>query len=363
MPNNFADWYRSASIAPPQEFLEQRWNGVEEAAKSITPSGIIDLLRLFSITQRPGFKAPEFMDSAFRKFDTAFPTGNLEELRVLAGAILRQVVDSRVESAVTTALGLVTSSFGRRTNLPTADHVDAAEKFLAEQADDIRKVNSQQKVGSVSMTKERFDELLPPILFAQNQTPNLREPLFNALNDHANKSAQEFSNLYSVLWRTIQMQREELNSLWWLQARFSRQMKKPFRDFSSGEAVLVFAAEVSSLTELIPGPSAVVGILVAALDVVADKKTEITIIDAVKSTDRGWRARRAEEHKTAGLEELCPILLAVTKSLETEGETDWLPVYRRYCDVGIDSSTKSIDLAYQFYRELLFSRAIRELKS
>ena len=57
------------------------------------------------------------------------------------------------------------------------------------------------------------------------------------------------------------------------------------------------------------------------------------------------------------------MLLAIAKSLETEGESDWVPVYRRYSDVGIGDPTKPIHIAYQVYQELLFSRAINELRS
>ena len=56
MPKEFADWYRSASIVPPQELLEQRWSGVEEAAKDLSAIYLLATLRLFAIRQQPGSK-------------------------------------------------------------------------------------------------------------------------------------------------------------------------------------------------------------------------------------------------------------------------------------------------------------------
>jgi hypothetical protein len=346
---------------PPQELLEQRWNGVEEAAKQLTAPALLTLLRLFSIRQEPGFKAPEFLDAAFRSHDTTFPTsGNLEELRVLSGAILRQSISSGTKSAIPAALGLVTASFGRRSNLPTVDHIDAAERFLAQYASNMRTVTSPAQTGSIDITKERFDELMPATVFAASQ--NVRDPLFNTLNEQATKVTKEITKACGALWRIIQTQREELNLLWWLQAKFSRSLKQPFRDLPLAEAALVLASEAAVLTEFVPGPEAILGILVASLECVADQKPAITILEAVTATPRSWRVQCAEQTKASEVGELCPILLAVTKSLETEGDVDWVPVYRRYCDVGIDTSGRPVEIAHQFYQELLFSRALGEMK-
>jgi hypothetical protein len=214
---------------------------------------------------------------------------DVEELRVLAGAILHETINIGAKSAVAAALGLVTSCFGRLSSLPTADHVNTAEKFLAQRAEDSRKVISPPQAGSIAMTKERFDELVPATTFNPNQTQNAREPLFNALNEQAAKASREITKVSAALWRIIKTQREELNLLWWLQAKFSRDLRKPFGEFSVGEAALVLASETAELTEFIPGPGAITGVLLAALDCVADQRPEITILEAVASC---WRTCR-----------------------------------------------------------------------
>jgi GTPase-associated system helical domain len=359
----FADWYRAASISPPQELLEQRWNGVEEAATSLTAPALTTLLRLFSIRQQPGYRTPEFIDAAFRKHDTTFPTsGNLEELRVLSGAVLRHVTDSALKPAVAAALGLVSSSYGRSSSLPTLDHVTSAERFLAKRAASVREVKSAPQVDATALPRERFDHLMPPGVFAQNKTPEAREPLFSTLSELADSIDQSLNDLSAAMWHIIQAQREELNLLWWLQAKFSRDLEKPFGECTVREACLVFPTEVAKLTAFIPGPAAALGLLISSLDCAREQTSAITVLDAVKSSPRQWRNILVSEQKAAGVEELCPVLLAISKSLETEGEDDWLPVYRRYCDVRIDETTQPIDVAYQLYRELLFSRAISELK-
>src|ERR1051325_9178723 len=59
MPKDFADWYRTASISPTQELLEQRWKGIEEVAADLTASQLIALLRMSMIRQTADFRDPE----------------------------------------------------------------------------------------------------------------------------------------------------------------------------------------------------------------------------------------------------------------------------------------------------------------
>jgi hypothetical protein len=246
--------------------------------------------------------------------------------------------------------------------LPAVEHVKIAEKFIAQRALSIREVKQRPVLQSAALPKERYDELLPPAVFAANATPNLRDPLFNILNEQASKINQNINRFTGTLWNIVQAQREELNLLWWLQNKFSRDLQQPFSQLTVSEASLVLATEVADLTTFIPGPAAVLGILVSALDCAKDGKPECTILGAVNSSPRPWRELRAIKLGEIGIDDLCPVLLAISKSLETDGERDWLPVYRKISDVHIEEMTPPIRIALQLYTERLFLRAISELK-
>jgi len=91
------------------------------------------LLRLFCIGPQPDFETPEFLDEALRKQDTSLARrGNAEEMRVLAGAILRNAIETGTASATAISLGLVCTAFGGRlVYANSSGHVLAAEKYLA----------------------------------------------------------------------------------------------------------------------------------------------------------------------------------------------------------------------------------------
>lgn len=363
---DFADWYRAASVTPSPELLDARWKGVEQAAAALTRSSLTSLLRLYCTRPEAGFKAPEFLDTAFRNQDATFPNrDNIEELRVLAGAILRQSVESNSSASTAAALGIVSSSFGsRRDTLTTLDHLRAAERFLATRGEATRDIKTSPQVNLAPMTKERYEQLMPAAVFAPNQTPSARDPLFNTFAEQTTKLNQSFAELSSALWRIIQAQREELNILWWLQAKVSRDLEVPFSKLPRQQASIIFPMELADLTVFLPGPAAIFGVVVAALMDTKSKSDGLTVAEGVNSLPRNWREQRvANLQLNTDRATLCPVLFAMAKSLDTDGEAEWLPIYRKQCDVKIEQPVSHPDLAVQVYNESLFLRALSEIEA
>jgi hypothetical protein len=358
MHNEFADWYRTASVDLPEGFLTQRWQGVEEAANGLTSEQIIALVRLFAIRPAVGVKTPEFLDAAFRKYDVGFPTrDHLQELRVLAGAVLRIAIENGRAAGIAAAAGMGCATFGVRYQaLPNKEHVDFARKFLTKRATEIR-------AGTIPIAKvkalssERLEELLPAQMFTPNQTPNMRAPLFDAIVEQS-KAIQAGDSILSALKIALQSQREELNLLWWLQVEFSRDLSRPFSQLRHTAAACILPFELADLTLFVPGSTAIFGILVSAL--AQTSGAVCSIQQGINATPRDWRAGRVGQQENP-VDVLCPIAFAMAKSLETDGEDDWVPVYKKFCDVQIDESLETRDIAYQIYSECIFDRALTEM--
>jgi hypothetical protein len=360
---DFADWYRAASVTPSAELLDARWKGVEALASTLDGPTLSILLKLYAVRPGAGYKAPEFLDAAFRGHDSTFPNrDNSEELRVLAGAILRQAVEIDGRTATSAALGIVSSSFGsRRETLPSLDHLWAAEEYLANKGGAVREIKTVPQVRATQMTKEKFEELMPAAIFSAGALPAIRDPLLNTFADHTNRNNLALGQLNTSLWRVIQAQREELNMLWWLQTKASRDLEQPFSKIARPQASIVLPMELADLTIFLPGPSAVLGLIVAALELTPIVATDATAAEAVNAAPRDWRERRVAQLQP-DVAELCPISLALARSLDTDGTTEWLPVFRKQCDVKIEVPAKLADIATQLYNERLFLRALAELK-
>jgi hypothetical protein len=363
MHPNFADWYRSAAVTPPEGLLEKRWAAVEVLAKEATRESIVQLARLFALPNAEGMVPAGFRE-AFKEHDEGFAyKGGGQELRVLAGAILRTVIEQNGAHAVAAALSIACGAFGpRRATLPEQEHLEIAERFLIVVAKGIRKPESAPSL-KVS-TKKKLAELLPASVFAPNQTPSMHEPLIAILGELGSNfsSTQKAIDQLTV---TVAVQAEEINALWWLQTSFSRTLQKPFSHIDHTVAAIILSSELAELTTFRPGLESTTAILAHALHLAGASRSGagITIADAVNAAPREWREEVRASRNLDSIAALCPISFALNKSLETDGPNDWLPVYKKACDVRADLPFDQLQLAVQLFRELMLVREVNEQQS
>lgn len=366
MHPSFADWYRSAGVSPPEGMLQRRWDGVEELAQKTEVDLIIGLIRLFVLPSSKETMVPSGMRDAFRAHDEAFESkGNLQELRVLAGAVLRHIVEQKNPSSTLAALGLVCACFATRlATVPERDHIDAAERLLVAEGRELRALRNVPTLEAPSFTKEKYDALVQAASFQPQTIPNAHEQLFNAFNEVTQNFSKSFTHAreaIDALRYTVEVQGEELNMLWWLQTATSRDLEKSFRDVGPTAGALIFPMEIADLTVLAPGPNAVLGVLLRALETAgASTSFELSIAEAANATPRSWREKTTKLHKTSSAKELCPIILALEKSLETDGPNEWIPIYRKACDIPSDGKIPGVQFSTQVYRERLLLRSIEE---
>lgn len=361
MNTNFADWYRAASVTPPAELIEKRWAGVEAATAALTEQVALELLNLFLFSPAQDYEFPEALDALFRKADPTFPkSGNLQELRVVAGAILRNALEANHALSNLIALGLTCGCFGsRRASVATQDHLLAAERKLALRSRALRNPAFPPSYTTpAGLTKAKLVEQLPADHFQPNATPNLREPLAALLADQSAKIGAGINAAIIGLWRTVQAQGEELNLLWWLQNAHSKELNAPFEKLQTAQAVLTFAVELDALTVFVPGSVSIRALIVRALAETSANGKKLSIAEVVNATAADWRAKVSKRSPSPAAILLCPMLLAVCKSLETDGPKDWLPVYRKSSGMTADYKGEASELSYQFYLELQFVRSI-----
>jgi hypothetical protein len=149
--------------------------------------------------------------------------------------------------------------------------------------------------------------------------------------------------------------------LWWLQTKVSRDLRVPFLELDERQATVVLPKELADLTVFLPGPAAILGMILASLEVTRTDSAGMSIAAAVNGTPRAWREKLSTEQNVLGLDDLCPVSFAIAKSLDTDGEADWLPVYRKRCDVKIEQNVARTELAIQVYTECLFSKSFSRI--
>jgi GTPase-associated system-like protein len=365
MNPRFPDWYRSVTVTPVEGLILKRWNAIEQLAQNPKPEFVIALLRLFLLPDSTESSVPEGLVEAFRANDEAFPSkGNLYEIRILAGVILRQIIEEKNSVATFAALGIACASFAGLDAIPEKDHVEAAEEYLVNSSDSIRERVAPAAIKIPALTKEKVKELMPEASVQPNA--QFQEALFNTLSALISQTSTSLAQVQLGMQQqqhSIRVQDEELNLLWWLQTAFSRDLEKRFEEVEPSAATLLFPMELADLTVFVPGPNTIAGILSHAFrEVGVTNGAAVTLAQAVNSLPRNWREKTVRKYDLGGLAEICPILLAVQKSLETDGIDEWLPVYRKASGIAADTSFETLRLSLQVYRERLLLRTIGVLK-
>lgn len=367
MHRSFADWYRSAALTPTVGLLEQRWAGVENLANSARWESILALARLFTLPQATEAQVEPWMRDAFHANDSTFATrDNVHELQVLAGAALRVLIEQRQTLSALAALALVCGAFGPHdAALLERDHLDAAQRYLVDYSRSTRTPSPMGRFEVPEISKTRLNELLPAGSFSQ--PPQLQQPLINALSEITAGFASALTaaqQSIEELTRAANIREEEVAILWWLESRFSRELNKSHSDIGYVAGSLLFPMEAADRTRAVPGSGEIVAVLVHALQTSgAPSSTEpVSVASAVNALPRAWRQKAAAENISGSTGQLTPLLLAIRKSLETEGLEDWFPVYRGVCDVSPESLFPAIQLSLQLFRERMLLKAIREVE-
>ena len=368
MHPSFADWYRSVGVAPQAAILEARWAGIEELSSQPNAALLVELARLFTMPSSQESAVPGQLRDVFKKHDTAFLLrDNLQELRVLAGVTLRTIIDADGELSPLAALAVVCGSFGPRlAAIPGNEHVTAAQEFIVRHAKETRESATPAPITVPGAAlKAKITKTLTPEAFGQSPPANLRDPLIGALNEICtalSTTCDQAQKAITALTDVVAVREEELGILWWLHARFSSSNEKTFSELGYTAGTIVFPFELAELTSFVPGPESLAAVVVRALqEAGAPTSSEpITLAGTTNAVAREVRQRVAAKRRSEVPADLTPILLAISTSLETDGAEDWLPVYRKACDIPTDRPFPAASLSLQLYHELMLVRASSE---
>jgi hypothetical protein len=360
---DFADWYRTAAVTVPEGLLPKRWAGIETILKKPTAQLIAALARTYVVGDAAGAFVPEGFREAFKAQDESFPTrDNFPELRVLAGAVLRQVIESNNRLSVFAALAITCGAFGARsTGIPERSHLEAAERFLVAHASALRRTSAQSTAQTAPISKKRVVELLPDALFAQNAIANMKDQFQNAFVE-IGTALTRTQEVVDALSHTVRVREEELNVLWWVQNAVSRHLNRSFKEIGPAAGSIIFAVELAELTTFVPGPIAMSAVLIHSLGLsgLSSSSERSALGASTNATPRDWRESIARNIDLKGLELLCPVFFAIDRSLTTNGPTEWFPVYQKVCDIDLEESIPITALSIQSYRERMLVSSYSE---
>lgn len=363
MDTHFGQWYSTANIDPDDELLKKRWEGIEAFSKTLAPSSLLELARLFH-AKPPGdrdfekaFRIPFFeSDKAFKMQD------NDIELAVLAGATLARVLSGKNrDHGVVAAFAIVCPSLQGKTKSATVPDVqNRARDYLASRSASLR--------TSAAKSRERIsvpqiDELLNTISegLAANTLPTINEPLTKCLQRLGTATQKVIKSVNKIQHDQL-LYREESDMLWWVQGQHSRDLEVPIEQIDLAAASLVAGKELADITKVLPGPFSTQAFLhQILLREGSDIQSVVTLTSAINNSDREWRKEWAQHFAESETIDLCPILFAVKKSLETDNPKSWHAPFKNATKLSASLKIEPVALAAQAYEECLFTRAFNNM--
>lgn len=347
----FADRYAEAGLAPTSEVVSSRQAPAERIVGAITNSQILNLASHYY--GNPGLELTWFRDE-FAKEDASFSLINNErETRVLAAAILGDLVADEVSVAILAVL--VGGVAGHRAPAQAAWLVSDAENALKDLAI-AERTPANVDTKAVTATSPKLSDEIPAL--AANDWPNLLL-LLGKMRAETQTSAKASAKTLSSLIDQVRYLREESQMLWWLYGGHSRALVRSFGSLSPFQAALVGAVDLGDLTTVTSvGPVAAPAILERVIAMAKRPKGAVSgdLGSAVDGLDReGLRSLRIFPDK------LSPRLAPVTAAIElarTIGAGAWHASFLEKTGFKPTISFEPVQLASQLYREHLLGQLL-----
>jgi hypothetical protein len=257
MNSMFGEWYRQAEIEPKPGELEERWKGVESLKAKSDTEYVANLARLhFTLAGLPEDFTGDFRRVFFDIDSTFRMAGNDNEVRVLAGTILYEMVQRNDAFSDGVALVVLAGAFPElRKKTPIDDLLKVAQKHIFDRGVTVRSVAVKGKanLGEVETTLNTWKTNI-----AAGSAPPWAdvEVLLRALSDNITKVNQNVDARLASSQRQHEVLLEESNIIWWLFGGAVKDSQKQYSTLSAAEAALSAAKDLSSLTHVLPPPIA-----------------------------------------------------------------------------------------------------------
>ena len=349
----FATWYSCVDLDASAERLNARWAGVSTLVEIDEDEHSEYLLDIFM--KKPGaFTGPQgdFMREAFVDADPTFPlSGNEVEMALLAEIILAVLLDtSEYHPFVGGIANLIYSTLhGGVVKVNSAtDLLSRVKHAMRFQGNAVRKreplPNPQQTYRPVIKIDNCFEE--DSNLADPETAKTILKKIIAKAASAMGTLAQQARDEREALERTLRIQDEELDLLWWASNGQSETTGEQFSSMAQKGKALIAACEAADLTQFRPGPASISGLLEKA-GIKASKK--VSVSEAVDACDEAWLREIQGDHVTTRT----PIHYAIGQRLLSPDSNTWLDHWTAI--TGIDASIKrsEVTMADLFYQERL----------
>jgi hypothetical protein len=385
---DFADWYRVVAIETRPDLVEKRRRAMEAIVPTLDVPEALELVRLaYDVPARDPRFVERYRD-AFRAVDASFPVrDNAAEMGVLAAATIVSVLEQRGGAVADLAAQatMCADCQGHRPGERPPGLVSRAREYLSARAAALRTApelaGGAKPVLNTETLLGRMEALLDLPMPARGRESGIGavlegsygsgSPALSWTPPAADAVGPALQSVVSAVFdvaaatakvaeehaRRLRLHGEQLDVLWWLVAEHSRDLGQELRSLPLPVLCIVAGKELADLTAVLPGPPGAAGVLDRVLRGGEPEPGSATsILEGVNGTPRAWRTVWAGTERAQPLEDLCPVIQSVRRSLDVQGGDEWAATVWEATGVNVLEDIDPLDLARQAYEEALLLR-------
>jgi hypothetical protein len=346
------EWYRILSIQNlTTEIIETRSTSIKKILKTKDIGWFFNCIRLFVGKQISDQNFIDEMTKIFLEEDPLFKQkDNLLELRVLAGAVINEIIETpKHKEKITTAIALKCILFGINTkNLINTEIITRADTFIAEES--LRQREFDDKRTTINLSIEpSIPDTNPATLIA----------MFTKINEQLHKASIALNEKSDYNSRRIQVLEEESNIHWWIFRCFSNILNKPLKDVEYEIGSIIVGKELNNLTLILPWPIAFEEYLKKVIydNFQSEKNKEILLKDAINTLIR-LKIDFLSKDNTSLIGNICPLLTAYSLANQSGDETGWFSFFEKNTDIKSTIKLSCIELAKQSFFESMLLKSL-----
>jgi GTPase-associated system helical domain len=348
--DQFNSWYSVMEFAENPEVRAQRYAAIQTVARnpSMTTLEVLVRLAFHAKMQHLSTEAGQVRS----QLAEGGPTLAGEETALLAAVTLAMILEEK-DSTAAKAAGMITgaSCAGLRALKQPMELVGlaiSAQNYLAETARRRPPLEQQKLVNPQLDISANLNALQDGNIAAVRAAI---DALASACRQTLTAMATRQRAFETAVQGYVKVQDEELDILWWLQGERCNRFDQTFEEIQAEFRPIVFAVELAALTKVLPGPTALPSLLSR---VGVDDAVQLTIPGAVQGFPKDWLGHVLPEHKAGAVSATTtPILEAVRRRQEADGQDAWVAVWGTVTGIDPTASLPARQLAELLYRELL----------
>lgn len=346
------EWYRILSIQNlTTEIFETRSISIKKILKTKDIGWFFNCIRLFVGKQISDQNFLDEMTRIFLEEDPLFKQkDNLLELRVLAGAVVNEIIETpKHKEKISTAIALKCSLFGINTkDLINTEIITRNNNFLIEES--LRQREFEDKRTPINLS---FEPSIP------DTNPATLIAIFTKINEQLHKATVSLNEKSDYNSRRIQVLEEESNIHWWIFRCFSNVLSKPLKDVEYEIAPLIIGKELNHLILILPWPLAfeeyLKKVIYDSFPGVMNK--EILLKDAINALKKLKTDLFSTNH-TGLVGNICPLITAYSLSNQSGDETGWFSFFEKSTDIKPTIKLSCIELAKQSFFESMLLKSL-----